>query len=535
MKHNSYDVEMTERYIAGRSAREVRIGRVTIGGGHPVAPQSMTACSTMDTAACVEQIGRIHAAGCDIVRLTTQNRREAENLREIRAAADAAGLEGVALVADVHFNPEVALTAAEYADKVRINPGNFGDAGEKFMQLLEKCRRRSIPIRIGVNHGSLAQHVVERWGDTPQGMVEAAMEYLRVCQREGFGQVVVSMKSSNVRVMVHAYRLLAAAMDAEGMDYPLHLGVTEAGDGMDGRVKSAVGIGTLLGEGLGDTIRVSLTEPPENEIPVAREIIGHFERQRECFPKAAHAEVATIGGQHGEVIFNPYEYNRRATVAEGNIGGGQPPVLYGELDEKARAGITEGRVVMLADNCPPHMWRRRIVAMQQAGDRRPVILCRTYHETSSEALQVQAGCEFGSLFVDGLADGMLLVNAADPAHEQDDRIALAVMQAARVRMSHTEFIACPGCGRTLFDIRASLAAVRARTSHLAGLKIAVMGCIVNGPGEMADADYGYVGEGSGRVSLYRSRELVRRSIPESEAVDALVALIAECGDWHDPR
>ncbi len=494
-----------------------------IGGGEPIAVQSMTNTDTMDTEACVAQIGRMHAAGCDIVRLTAPGRREAENLRNIAAQAEAAGLGGVALVADIHFTPDAALTAAQYANKVRINPGNYDIS--RLPELLGVCRGRGIPIRIGVNHGSLAARMVEKYGDTPQGMVESAMEFLRECRSNDFYDIVVSMKSSNVRVMVHAYRMLAAAMEAEGMDFPLHLGITEAGDGADGRIRSAVGIGALLADGLGDTIRVSLTEPPENEIPVAQAIVDYFAgRQLE---EAERAENVSI--------YNPYEYTRRETVAQGNIGGGNIPVLYGELDPAARGALAEGEVAMIesvTDNAPAE-WRAAILNMAAAGDKRPVILYKKYGEPSLESLRIKAACDFGMAFIDGLADGIRIENAGIGQAELDD-LALSILQAARVRTTKTEYIACPGCGRTLFDLQSTLAAVRAETSHLTHLKIAVMGCIVNGPGEMADADYGYVGAGRGLVTLYKGREVMRHSIPQAEAVPALVELIRACGDWKDP-
>ncbi len=474
---------------------EVRIRSVVIGGRHPVAVQSMADCSTMDTAACVDLSQRLRVAGCRIVRFTVQGPREAANLENIRTELDAVGLNDMAIVADVHFNPRVALLAAEYADKVRINPGNFGGAGEEFINLLSILRRRGAALRVGVNHGSLAPNMVERWGDTPEGMVESAMEYLRVCVAQGFDQVVVSMKSSNVRVMVHAYRLLEAAMEVERMAFPLHLGVTEAGDGEAARVKSAVGIGTLLAEGLGDTVRVSLTESPENEIPVAQAIVDCFPRRNSELPTVVNALCA---GMH-----------RRETDAVGNIGGGQPPLLWDELDDRAHEGIEKGEIEVVDIHGD---WRSQIAA---AG-RRPIIVRGKYDGSPL----IPASAELGAAFVDGLADGMHIV-----AEGNTRTLGLAILQAARVRMTTTEYIACPGCGRTLYDLRGTLAAIKARTSHLAGLKIGVMGCIVNGPGEMADADYGYVGEGPGRITLYKGHTVVRRAIPQEEAIDALLTLI----------
>jgi (E)-4-hydroxy-3-methylbut-2-enyl-diphosphate synthase len=417
------------------------------------------------------------------VRFTVQGPREAANLPNIRAGLDAAGLGDVAIVADVHFNPRVALAAAEYADKVRINPGNFGGAGEEFRALLEILRRRGAALRVGVNHGSLAPHMVERLGDTPEGMAESAMEYLRVCVAQGFDQVVVSMKSSNVRVMVRAYRLVEAAMRAEGMTFPLHLGVTEAGDGDAARVKSAVGIGTLLSEGLGDTVRVSLTEPPENEIPVAQAIIDCFERPA-GFAPFAHAN----------------KNQKRACV----------------WDELSDAEKADAIILDAEGGDPVGQWRRAVAELENP-EGRLVILRRRYN---GDPL-IAAAAEFGGLFVDGLADGLHII-AADDTRE----LGLMILQAARVRMTTTEYIACPGCGRTLYDLRGTLAAIKERTAHLPpGLKIGVMGCIVNGPGEMADAEYGYVGEGPGRITLYKGRTVVRRAIPQDEAIDALIELI----------
>ncbi len=526
-----------------RKAHEVRIGSISIGSNHPIAVQSMANCSTMDTDACVEQIRAVRDAGCRIMRFTAPGKREGENLREIAAAAREAGLNDVALVADIHFTPDVAEIAAQYVDKVRINPGNYGRMEDRLPALLARCRERGVALRIGVNHGSLAAHMVDRWGDTPRGMVESAMEFLRGCRAEGFDQVVVSMKSSNVRVMVHAYRLLAATMAAEGMDYPLHLGVTEAGDGSDARIKSAVGIGALLADGIGDTIRVSLTEPPQNEIPVAQALADYF---------AERTGEEPIEEIRNESLYSPYEYRRRTSNAIGNIGGGQLPLLWEELNDTAQEGVRGGEVALLeaVTGNPVAEWRARILNMEAEGDYRPVILARCYHETSLTTLQLKAAADFGPLLLDGLADGIRIQNeTSSPLSEHDypagssdsitpERLAstgLSIFQAARVRMSKTEYIACPGCGRTLYDLQHTLAAIRARTSHLKGLKIGVMGCIVNGPGEMADADYGYVGAGRGLVTLYKGREVVRRAIPQEEAIDALVALIQEYGDWVEPN
>ena len=509
-----------------RRSREVKIGSVAIGAGHPVAVQSMTDRNTNDTEACIAQTGRIRQAGGRIVRLTTQGLREAESMRII-AAEVRRRWPDTALVADVHFVPQVADAVAAFADKVRINPGNYNDRGGSFEALLEKCRRSGAALRIGVNHGSLSPKMVGLYGDTPEGMVESAMEYLRICRREGFDRVVISMKSSNTRVMVHAYRMLVAAMHLEGMDYPLHLGVTEAGSGLEGRIKSAVGIGALLADGVGDTIRVSLTEPPENEIPAAQAITAHF--------AAATASEGTFRrGQ--EALREPFAYSRRLTASVGRIGGDNPPLLRSELLADEADALHDGRIAVI-EAVGPHPveeWREAIVRMDAAGDRRPVILKRTYPSCDRTELAMQAAADFGVMFIDGLADGIRILDDRFTEAQLRD-VELMILQAARVRFSHTEYIACPSCGRTLYDIEGTLAQIKARTSHLKNLKIGVMGCIVNGPGEMADADYGYVGAAPGRITLYKGRTVVERNIPQEEALDRLIALIRENGDWQEPE
>lgn len=485
-----------------RPSGEVRIGRVVIGGGHPVAVQSMTNTDTNDTEACAAQIERIDRAGGGIVRLTAQGRREGENLANIVRRVREDGFD-TAIVADIHFVPEVAAIAAKYVDKVRINPGNYRTDHGELEALIAQCRERGVALRIGVNHGSLSKRVFDRWGDTPQGMVVSAMEFLRVCKAQGFDQVVVSMKSSNTRVMVAAYRLLVEAMDAEDMHYPIHLGVTEAGNGIEGRIKSAVGIGALMADGIGDTIRVSLTEAPENEIPVAELLVKHFARRPGKFP-VLHPER-----------YSPTEYRRRTNVAV--------PVVHTEL--------LEGFCVIEAVSENPTAELR--AAILNLDTPRPVVVKRRYGETSPETLAVKAAADLGVLFLDGLADG-IWIDAPGFAEEEIRNIELMILQAARVRFSHTEYIACPSCGRTLYDIEKTLAAVKSRTSHLKNLKIGVMGCIVNGPGEMADADYGYVGAAPGRITLYKGRTVVERNIPQEEALDRLVELIRDNGDWVEP-
>ncbi len=481
----------------------VRIGDVTIGGNHPIAVQSMTNTDTNDTEACVAQIERIDRAGGKIVRLTAQGRREAENLQRIVARLREEGYR-TATVADIHFVPEVASIAARYVEKVRINPGNYRTDHGELEALIDQCRERGVALRIGVNHGSLAKRVFDQWGDTPQGMVVSAMEFLRVCRAKAFDQVVVSMKSSNTRVMVAAYRLLVEAMEAEGMNYPIHLGVTEAGNGLEGRIKSAVGIGALLADGIGDTIRVSLTEAPEHEIPVARLLVEHFAQRPGEFP-VRHPER-----------YSRTEYRRRSKVAV--------PVVHGEPHDGFR--ILEAR-----SGNPTAELRAAILDLEPADT--PVIIRRRYDDTDLTTLAVKAAADLGPVLLDGLADG-IWIDA--PAHDEETirEVELMILQAARVRFSHTEYIACPSCGRTLYDIEQTLGRIKARTSHLKNLRIGVMGCIVNGPGEMADADYGYVGAGPGRITLYRGREVVERNIPQEEALDRLVELIKADGAWQEP-
>lgn len=484
-----------------RRTREVSVGAAVIGGRRPVAVQSMTNTDTNDTEASVAQIERIADAGCPIVRLTTQGRREAENLRPIVERLRADGY-ATAIVADVHFVAETADVAARYADKVRINPGNYADRCGAFEALVARCRERGVALRIGVNHGSLARHIVDEWGDTPRGMVVSAMEFLRRCRELQFGQVVVSMKSSNTRVMVAAYRLLADEMEREGMDYPLHLGVTEAGNGLEGRIKSAVGIGALLADGIGDTIRVSLTEAPEREVPVARLLAEHFAHRPGHFP-VRHAER-----------FSPYAFRRRGTV--------QVPFT--------RSEIPADMVILEARSLNPTAELRAALLDLEPGVAAAV--SRRYDEASLEVLAVKAAADLGPLFLDGLADGIriLATGFTEPQLEQVERM---ILQAARVRFSRAEYIACPGCGRTLYDLEGTLARIKARTGHLRNLRIGVMGCIVNGPGEMADADYGYVGAAPGRITLYKGQHVVERDIPQQEALDRLEALIRQGGDWAD--
>ena len=454
----------SKQYIR-RKTREVPVGGLAMGGAQPVRVQTMTTTDTLDVVSSVAQCKRIADAGADYVRLTTQGLREVEALAQIKQQLRAAGYT-IPLIADVHFAPKVAFAAAAVADKVRINPGNFGNTREEvsvqLLQLIGICRQHGTALRIGVNHGSLAERIVQEYGDNPQGMLASAMEFLRICRDNNFHEIVVSMKSSNTRVMVEAYRLLVAAMDVENMDYPLHLGVTEAGDGDEGRLKSAVGIGTLLSQGLGDTIRVSLTEPPENEIPVAQALVQ-------------------IAPQYPTPLRLPPK-------------GGEQESLQKE------------------------------------------VLQFHYNTTSREELLLRLSCQAGPLLLDGYADDVQIsaeINGKFLEQAECEELAAALLQATRVRFSKPEYIACPGCGRTLFDLQPVLTAVRAATAQLKGLKIAVMGCIVNGPGEMADADYGYVGAGPGLITLYKGKTPVKKNIPQQFAVEELIALIKENGDWVD--
>lgn len=485
-----------------RQSIEVTVGTTKIGGCNPIAVQSMTNTATADVAASVAQIERIADAGAPIVRLTAQGKAEGEAFAQIMPALRADGYN-TAIVADIHFVPQIAAIAAQYVDKVRINPGNYRTDGGELEALIEQCKERGVALRIGVNHGSLARHIVDSYGDTPQGMVASAMEFLRRCRAADFDQVVVSMKSSNTRVMVHAYRLLVEAMDSEDMHYPVHLGVTEAGNGIEGRIKSAVGIGALLADGIGDTIRVSLTEAPENEVPVAQLLVEHF---------ASRTGEFTV--KHPE-RYSPTVFSRRSNI--------QCPIVHTE--------VTDDFLVLdaVSEN-PTAEWRAAILSLQSATQ--PVVIRREYSDSDITILAIKAAADMGQLLLDGLADGVWIV-APQFSDSELEQIELNILQASRVRISHTEYIACPSCGRTLYDIEGTLAKIKARTSHLKGLKIGVMGCIVNGPGEMADADYGYVGAAAGKITLYKGREVIARNIPQEQALDRLIEIIKENGDWAE--
>lgn len=548
---------MIRKYNYKRRATDcVRIGNVEVGGGNPVRLQSMNNTSTLDTAGSAAQAERIAEAGGEIVRLTTQGEREAANMAEIKKALKARGCD-VPLVADVHFNPRAAHVAATTCDKVRINPGNFADAARTFKQLeftdeeyaaelqrvrervvpfLELCRENGVAVRIGVNHGSLSDRIMSRYGDTAPGMTESAMEYLRIAREIGFGDIVLSVKSSNVVVMTETVRMLREAMEKEGMQFPLHLGVTEAGDGEDGRIKSAVGIGTLLAEGLGDTIRVSLSEDPELEIPVAALLRDHIARRAGHAPIAEPATEAPYPARAQSLPLSKESYPLVAgydfKAEELNphyIDASAEPELLG--DERPIV-LTSGHV-----NAPGEMasWIERFLAL---GGKNPIVLKLSYDETPGlkpehktskeikEEIEVKAAADFGALLLWGYGNAIWL-DAPELTQEERDSIALGILQAVRLRVSRTEYISCPSCGRTLFDLQKTLKEVKEATAHLKGLKIGVMGCIVNGPGEMADADYGYVGAGPGRVSLYKGKQLMVKNIPTEEALPALLALIEE--------
>ena len=605
-----------------RKANEVYVGATPMGGANPIRIQSMTNTVTMDTEACVEQAKRIIDAGGEYVRLTTQGVREAENMKNINIGLRSQGYN-TPLVADVHFNPNVADVAALYAEKVRINPGNYVDPArtfksleytdeeyaqeiqkirERFVKFLNICKENHTAIRIGVNHGSLSDRIMSRYGDTPEGMVESCMEFLRICVEENLSNVVISIKASNTVVMVKTVRLLAEQMEKEGMAFPLHLGVTEAGDGEDGRIKSALGIGALLADGLGDTIRVSLSEAPEAEIPVARKLVDYIiKRENHPYIPGAEADdfcytnpsrrktkaVGNIGGDNLPVVvsvrlngnmdvneqFKPdYVYcgqnlpeNRRKDIGyivDANVWNGEEGTYpafntqqiiglhqiqsdvkflfttYMGLNEEVTACLRlHPEVVIIAQSNHPNRlgeYRGLVHQLTRQGLSNPVIFFQMYEESSVEDLQIKSAADMGALIFDGLTDGILLYNNSSAiADTKLDETAFGILQAGRVRTSKTEYISCPGCGRTLYDLESTIARIKAATSHLKGLKIGIMGCIVNGPGEMADADYGYVGAGRGKISLYKRKECIEKNIPEEQAVEKLIELIKANGDYHE--
>lgn len=613
-----------------RAATVAHVGRLNIGGDNPVRVQSMTTTSTLDTEGSVAQCKRIIDAGGELVRLTTQGRREAENLANISRQLRAEGYTQP-LCADIHFNANVADVAACHTEKVRINPGNYVDPArtfkhleytdEQYAQELEKieerlttfidlCKKHHTAVRIGVNHGSLSDRIMSRYGDTPEGIVESCMEFLRIFRKRNFDDVVISIKASNTVVMVRSVRLLVAEMDREDMHYPLHLGVTEAGEGEDGRIKSAVGIGALLADGIGDTIRVSLSEEPEAEIPVAKHLVRYIRR------KQGYLLVPGVQAKN----FDYLRPERRKTQAVGPIGGTQPPVVIVSEVQGAKEGVTQGPEALRPDyiyvgqqmpdqpvegqryivdfnafgrelqkhmdvadymfpifpyNAMPYISavpdtapiflvlpygscaeeykaclkanpnvvvvvpsqhqnrlgeQRALVHELMAEDiENPVVFAQAYKHSQQEKedLQLEAAADMGALMMDGLTDGLWLMNDGDIAMQDLTDTAYGILQAGRLRMVKTEYISCPGCGRTLYDLRTTIARVKEATKSMKGLKIGIMGCIVNGPGEMADADYGYVGAGVGRIALYRGKVCVERGIPEAEAVEHLLQLIKE--------
>lgn len=555
-----------------RHSSTVQIGNVPLGGDNPIRIQSMTSTSTLDTDASVAQCRRIFDAGADYVRLTAQGVREANNIGEIRAALHATGYTKP-LVADIHFNPKAAFAAAATTDKVRINPGNFVDAARTFKKLeytdeeyaaeLEKIRRAVVPflaicrehhtaVRLGVNHGSLSDRIMSRYGDTPAGMVESAMEYLRIFREENFNDVAISIKASNTVIMVETVRRLVAEMDREDMHYPLHLGVTEAGDGEDGRIKSAVGIGTLLAEGIGDTVRVSLSEEPELEIPVARKLVDYITAREGhapisgCFAKAYNRiaperrptnAVGSIGGQNVPVVATALSPADVAAIAT------KPDFFLSDVNWKAvdasdkSKGFSDDDVLLLTSHHanPVGEIEAFIHRLWDNGCKAPVVVRMSYDDANEEDVQVKAGADFGALLLNGIVDGIVLDAPNLPNNADAVAYSFGILQAARRRTTKTEYISCPSCGRTLYDLQHAVKEIKAATSHLKGLKIGIMGCIVNGPGEMADADYGYVGAAVGKVSLYKGKECVERNVPQDVALTHLIDLIKANGDWTEPK
>lgn len=574
-----------------RPAIEVTIGSLKLGGAHPVRLQSMANTDTNDTEGSVAQAERIIKAGSDLLRYTTQGRREAANMANIAEGIHHLGYT-TPLVADVHFNPNAADEALEHIEKVRINPGNYVDTKsstprewtdelfeemhnkviERFGKFVLRAKELGRAIRIGVNHGSLSERMLTRYGDTPEGMIESCLEYLDVCRMHDFHDIVISMKSSNTLVMTAAVRLLSKTLAERGYPaYPLHLGVTEAGEGEDGRIKSAVGIGSLLADGLGDTIRVSLSEEPEAEIPVAKTLVDYISSRQ---PLDVDTAILPDWNEYTNLSYN----DRKNSTAIGKLaGGGNLPIVlsnatpsnsgdntkadyyisdsgaitnaqgaimkdfsYVELDcysitEEALANVQETSLILL--NAPGNNaiaeWRLGFTLLRRAGIKNSIILRRTYTTNDIELFRLQLAADAGTIIIDGWSNG-LYISAPNLQEEDVIKTELGVLQATRLRMSKTEFISCPGCGRTLYSLTETIAKIKAATSHLKGLKIGVMGCIVNGPGEMADADYGYVGAAPGKIDLYKGQECIRRGIPQEEAVNQLIDLIKSEGDWREP-
>ncbi len=545
----------------------VKVGDVAIGGNNPIRIQSMTNTSTMDPEATVDQIIGLYKSGCEMVRIAAPAIKEADHLRIIKNGIIRKGYD-IPLIADIHFNPKAAEIAAGIVEKVRINPGNYTDRNtgkthftdseywdsvdrirQRITPLIAICRKRNTAIRIGSNHGSLSERILNRFGDTPTGMVESALEFVRICRDLDFHNMVLSMKASNVRVMVYATRLLVKKMAEEGMDYPVHLGVTEAGDGSDGRIKSAAGIGTLLADGIGDTIRVSLTEDPVNEIPVAKQIIKYFEGIPVDYTRNVFADS----------FFNPFDYNPWVSdksslpavqfpLVVGNQASAEAQAdfsveqiiednshwkLLSSLGEITNASPQASQIGIIYNSESKHAvfeFRKMFEILISKKASNPIILKKQFKNICELDLTIEAAIDFGPVFIDGMGDGIWL-NQDDISTEKTTELSFQILQASSARVTKTEFIVCPSCGRTQYDIRKSLHEIRAKTSHLKGMKIAVMGCIVNGPGEMADSDYGYVGMGQGRVTLFKGKQMVKKGVDEKRAVEALIDLIKENGDW----
>ena len=616
--------------------REVMVGNVGVGGKNPIRIQSMTTTDTLDTIGTIDQSIRMINAGCEIVRVTAPSVKEAKNLQAIRNGLKEKGYH-TPLVADIHFTPNAAEVAARIVEKVRVNPGNYADRKkfeihdyndetyaekldrirERFIPLIQICKEYGTAMRIGTNHGSLSDRIMSRYGDTPLGMVESAMEFLRIAEDENYHDIILSMKASNTQVMVQAYRLLVKTMVLEGMNYPLHLGVTEAGEGEDGRIKSSVGIGTLMEDGLGDTIRVSLTEEPEAEIPVAQLLINRYDSRKN------HVPIPEINS----IPYDPFFRNKRETNTILNLGGDEVPRIIGNISRKGlityhdlipfgyiysenrdkwqisdqavdflfignnsidfeipgTLGIIQNHIssedkerhfsiysfdeksmidqnkisflnihsdissslmvelsqlkktIFVLDTINEHGYadqRRFFVECMKKTIQNPIIVKRSYRQCSQDELLLYSATDLGGLQLDGFGDGIWIDSSHDVGYVNET--AFGILQASRSRISKTEYISCPSCGRTLFDLQETTAIIRARTDHLKGLKIGIMGCIVNGPGEMADADYGYVGTGVGKISLYKGQDVIEKNIPSESAVDALIQLIDFHGDWIDP-
>ena len=594
-----------------RKTLSVKIGKVFIGSDHSIKTQSMTTASTMDTDKSVDEAIRIIQAGGKLVRFTAPNINEAKNLLNIKNALVAKGYDDP-LVADIHFTPNAALEASKIVEKVRINPGNYVDKKkfevkeyddksyqdellkieEKFIPLINSCKENKVAMRIGTNHGSLSDRVMNRFGDTPLGMVESAMEFLRICKQNDYDQIVLSMKSSNPIVMIHAYRLLVKSMENENMHYPLHLGVTEAGDGLDGRIKSALGIGTLLTEGIGDTIRVSLTEDPEFEIPAAEKILEKIDSISEkirlkntdkrafSFFKRETESIKNIGEKNPPIVIsnssNDFEGNfpdylfidnlhnlddSKKYIIEGkdwneNLSKNIFPYFNSLKDFRKSEAISNTLnfieielskitntimqtfsnnvvIVLNVDNANRHDLLSAFNFLEEKRIKIPVILKGSYQSSDFEKVAIDASIDIGSILLEGMGNGIWI--QTKDFDSKINELSFLILQNTRTRIFKTDYISCPSCGRTKFDLQETTALVKEHTNHLKGLKISVMGCIVNGPGEMADADYGYVGSGDGVISLYKGKELVKRNISSEQAVDELIQLIKENDDWVDPK